>query len=186
MFQRKNLIWERDSLARTTYDPEHIPDCNVEATVGKHFLFNEPIPRSENGQGHLRVIKSSLWWHQREFPNVWTCSAGRRGQGDGDTRAEERTFGKIRRSVQCGKSQKTKHKQRICAHKRRYNAPALMRNHVLRALGSPGSAQPRNARRSAHILKDKRRAQREQLHQEYRRNFWHHPLTHPYARPLLP
>jgi hypothetical protein len=137
MFQRKNLIWERDSLARTTYDPEHIPDCNVEATVGKHFLFNEPIPRSENGQGHLRVIKSSLWWHQREFPNVWTCSA-------------------------------------------------LMRNHVLRALGSPGSAQPRNARRSAHILKDKRRAQREQLHQEYRRNFWHHPLTHPYARPLLP
>jgi hypothetical protein len=67
MVLRKSLIWERDSLARTTYDPEHIPDCNVKATVGKHFLFNEPIPRSENGQGYLRVTRSSLWWQQREF-----------------------------------------------------------------------------------------------------------------------
>jgi hypothetical protein len=47
MVQRKNLIWERDSIARG-YDPEHIPDCNVFATVGKHFLFHEPIPRPEN------------------------------------------------------------------------------------------------------------------------------------------
>ena len=72
MVERKSLIWERDSFARTTYDPEHIPDCNVKATVGKHFLINEPIPRSENGQGYLRVTRSSLWWQQREFPNVWT------------------------------------------------------------------------------------------------------------------
>ena len=72
MVRCKNLIWERDSLARTTYDPEHIPDCNVDATVGKHFLFPEPIPRSENGQGYLRVTRSSLWWQQREFPNLWT------------------------------------------------------------------------------------------------------------------
>ena len=77
MVHRKNLIWERDSLARTTYDPEHIPYCNVDDTVGKHFLFNEPIPRSENGQGHLRVSRSSLWWQQREFPNVWTSDASR-------------------------------------------------------------------------------------------------------------
>ena len=67
MVQRKSLIWERDSLARTTYNPEHISDCNVKATVGKHFLFNEPIPRSENGQGYLRVSRSSLWWQQREY-----------------------------------------------------------------------------------------------------------------------
>jgi hypothetical protein len=45
MDQRKNRIWERDSLARTTCDPEQIPDCNVDATVGKHILFHEPIPR---------------------------------------------------------------------------------------------------------------------------------------------
>jgi hypothetical protein len=72
MVQRKSLIWKRDSLARTMYGPKHMPDCNVKATVGKHFLFNEPIPRSENGQGYLRVTRFSLWWQQREFPNVWT------------------------------------------------------------------------------------------------------------------
>ena len=72
MVLRKNLMWERDSHARTTYNPEHILDCNVDATVGKHFLVHEPIPRSENGQGYLLVTRSSLWWQQREFPNVWT------------------------------------------------------------------------------------------------------------------
>jgi hypothetical protein len=61
MVLRKNLIWERDSLARTMYDPEHIPNCNVKATVGKHFLFNERVPRSENEQGYLRVTRSSPW-----------------------------------------------------------------------------------------------------------------------------
>jgi hypothetical protein len=70
MVQRKSLIWERDSIARG-YDPEHIPDCNFFATLGKHFLFHEPIPRPENGQGYLRVNRSSLWWQQREFPDVW-------------------------------------------------------------------------------------------------------------------
>jgi hypothetical protein len=25
------------------YDPAHIPDCNVHATVGKHFLIHETI-----------------------------------------------------------------------------------------------------------------------------------------------
>ena len=60
MVQRKSLIWERDSIARTTYDLEQIPDCNVKATVGKHFLHNEPSPRSENGPGYLRVIRSSF------------------------------------------------------------------------------------------------------------------------------
>ena len=39
MVQRKNLIWERDSIVRTTYDPEYIPDCNVDATFAKHFLL---------------------------------------------------------------------------------------------------------------------------------------------------
>ena len=72
MVLRKNLMWERDSHARTTYNPENILDCNVDATVGKHFLVHEPIPRSENGQGYLLVTRSSLWWQQREFPNVWT------------------------------------------------------------------------------------------------------------------
>ena len=50
---RKNLTWERDSIARVAYDPAHIPDCNVHATVGKHFLFHEPIPYAKNGQGYL-------------------------------------------------------------------------------------------------------------------------------------
>jgi hypothetical protein len=54
------------------YDPAHIPDCNVHAMVGKHFLFHEPIPYAKNGHGYLRVTKSSLWWQQREFPGVWT------------------------------------------------------------------------------------------------------------------
>jgi hypothetical protein len=35
-------------------------------------LFNQPIPRSENEQGYIRVTRSSLWWQQREFSHVWT------------------------------------------------------------------------------------------------------------------
>jgi hypothetical protein len=42
--QHKNLPWEKDSIAKVAYDPVHIPDCNVQASVGQHFLFNEPIP----------------------------------------------------------------------------------------------------------------------------------------------
>ena len=29
-------------------------------------------PSAKNGHGCLRVTKSSLWWQQREFPDVWT------------------------------------------------------------------------------------------------------------------
>ncbi len=47
--QRRDLPWEKDSIARAVYDPEHIPDCNVQATVGKHFLFHEEIPKAANG-----------------------------------------------------------------------------------------------------------------------------------------
>ena len=54
------------------YDPAHIPDCNVQATVGQHFRFNEPIPKAVNGRGYLRVTKKSLWWQHEQFPNVWT------------------------------------------------------------------------------------------------------------------
>jgi hypothetical protein len=60
IIQRKNLPWETDSIARAANDPEHIPDCNIKATVGQHFLFNEPIPRAINGQGYLRVTTKSL------------------------------------------------------------------------------------------------------------------------------
>ena len=70
--QRKNLPWEKDSIARVAYDPAHIPDCNVQASVGKHFLFNEPIPKGVNGRGYLRVTKMSLWWQHEQFPSVWT------------------------------------------------------------------------------------------------------------------
>ena len=49
--QRRDLPWEKDSIARAAYDPEHIPDCNVQATVGKHFLFHEEIPKAANGLG---------------------------------------------------------------------------------------------------------------------------------------
>jgi hypothetical protein len=70
--QRKNLPWEKDSIAKVAYDPAHIQDCNVQASVGKHFLFNEPIPKGVNGQGYLRVTKKSLWWQHEQFPNVWT------------------------------------------------------------------------------------------------------------------
>jgi hypothetical protein len=70
--QRKNLPWKRDSIARVAYDPVHIPDCNVQASVGKHFLFHEPIPKGVNGRGYLRVTKKSLWWQHEKFPSVWT------------------------------------------------------------------------------------------------------------------
>jgi hypothetical protein len=53
--QRRDLPWEKDSIARAAYDPEHIPDCNVQATVGKHFLFHEVISKAANGLGYLRV-----------------------------------------------------------------------------------------------------------------------------------
>ena len=51
----------------------HIPDCNIKATVGQHFLFHEPIPRAINGQGYLRVTTKSLWWQHEQFPKVWTA-----------------------------------------------------------------------------------------------------------------
>ena len=70
--QRRDLPWEKDSIARAAYDPEHIPDCNVQATVGKHFLFHEEIPKAANGLGYLRVTKKSLWWKHEHFPTVWT------------------------------------------------------------------------------------------------------------------
>ena len=54
--QHKNLPWEKDSFARAAYDPPHIPDCNVQATVGQHSIFSEPIPRVGNGQGYFRVV----------------------------------------------------------------------------------------------------------------------------------
>jgi hypothetical protein len=72
IIQRKNLLWERDSIAKVAYDRAHIPDCNVQASVGKHLLFNEPIPKGVNGRGHLRVTKKSLWWQHEKFPSVWT------------------------------------------------------------------------------------------------------------------
>jgi hypothetical protein len=51
--QRNNLPWERDSIAKVAYDQAYIPDCNVQVSVGKHFLFNEPIPKGVNGRGYL-------------------------------------------------------------------------------------------------------------------------------------
>jgi hypothetical protein len=44
------------------HDPEHIPDGNVQATVGRHLLFHEQIPKAANGSGYLRVATKSLWW----------------------------------------------------------------------------------------------------------------------------
>jgi len=70
--QCKSLPWEKDSIAKVAYDPAHIPDCNVQATVGRHFLFNEPISKKVNGRGYLRVTKESLWWQHEQFPSVWT------------------------------------------------------------------------------------------------------------------
>ncbi len=70
--QRKDLPWEKDSIARVAHDPEHIPDCNFQATVGRHFLFHEQIPKAANGSGYLRVATKSLWWQHEHFPKVWT------------------------------------------------------------------------------------------------------------------
>ena len=70
--QHRDLQWEKDSIARVAYDPEHIPDCNVQATIGKHFLFHGVIPKAANGLGYLRVTTKSLWWQHEHFPNVWT------------------------------------------------------------------------------------------------------------------
>ena len=70
--QHRDLPWEKDSIARPAYDPEHIPDCNVQATIGKHFLFHKVIPKAANGLGYLRVTTKSLWWQHEHFPNVWT------------------------------------------------------------------------------------------------------------------
>ncbi len=72
IMQRKDLPWGKDSIARAANDPEHIPDCNVQATVGQHFLFHEPIPKTANGQGYLRVTTKSLWWQHAE--GLSTCS----------------------------------------------------------------------------------------------------------------
>jgi hypothetical protein len=72
LVQHRDLPWEKDSIVRAAYDPEHIPDCNVQATVGKHFLFHEEIPKAANGLGYLRVTKKSLWWKHEHFPTVWT------------------------------------------------------------------------------------------------------------------
>ena len=72
IIQRKDLPWERDSIARAAHDPEHIPDCNVKATVGQHFLFHEPIPKAINGQlstcsenGYQWTVNSTTWNHLR-------------------------------------------------------------------------------------------------------------------------
>jgi hypothetical protein len=73
IIQLKDLPWEKDSIARAANDPEHIPDCNFQATVGQHFLFHEPIPKTANGQGYLRVTTKSLWWRHEQFPTVWTA-----------------------------------------------------------------------------------------------------------------
>ena len=51
IIQRKDLPWEKDSISRASNDPEHIPDCNVQATVGQHFLFHEPIPNRQMDKG---------------------------------------------------------------------------------------------------------------------------------------
>ena len=58
--QHRDLPWEKDSIARAAYDPKHIPDCNVQATIGNHFLFHELIPKAANGIGYLRVTTKSL------------------------------------------------------------------------------------------------------------------------------
>jgi hypothetical protein len=67
IIQRKDLPWERDSIARAANDPEHIPDCNVKATVGQHFLFHEPIPRAINGQRYLREPRSHCGGSMNSF-----------------------------------------------------------------------------------------------------------------------
>ena len=57
IIQRKDLPWERDSIVRVSNDPEHIPDCNIKATVGQHFLFHEPIPRAvPSGNNEVIVV----------------------------------------------------------------------------------------------------------------------------------
>jgi hypothetical protein len=53
--QRRDLPWEKDSIARAAYDPEHIPDCNVQATVGKAL----PLPRRDSKSGKWVGIPSS-------------------------------------------------------------------------------------------------------------------------------
>ena len=97
IIQRKDLQWEKDSIARAANDPEHVPDCNVKATVGQHFLFHEPIPKAINGQGYLRVTTKSLWWQhgpdgdRRKSPK----SATRRPPpAQGPTHARPRTAGR--------------------------------------------------------------------------------------------
>ena len=66
--RRKNLTLDRDSIARVTYDPAHIPDSRHV----RKALFVSPIPYAKNGQGYLRVTKSSLSWQQSEVPGVRT------------------------------------------------------------------------------------------------------------------
>ena len=57
--------WKKDSRARSEFDPEPIPDCNVEleANVVRDFLFHEMISNSVNEYGYLhRITRTSLWW----------------------------------------------------------------------------------------------------------------------------
>jgi len=43
--RRKNLTWERDSIARVAYVPAHIPDCNVCKRHSRKALF---VPRANS------------------------------------------------------------------------------------------------------------------------------------------
>jgi hypothetical protein len=57
---RNLFVMGNGARARTEFDPDHITNCNTKAKDGTDLLFHEAIPCSENGQGYLRVTRSSL------------------------------------------------------------------------------------------------------------------------------
>jgi len=61
IIQRKDLPWERDSIARAANDPEHIPDCNVKATITAAPFFEGAGRPSKPYWGPQQGRRVILW-----------------------------------------------------------------------------------------------------------------------------
>ena len=71
-FHTSFLVFSRENQCAGLATRPKRQTGNVQATVGRHFLFHEQIPIAANGSGYLRVATKSLWWQHEHFPKVWT------------------------------------------------------------------------------------------------------------------
>jgi len=47
------------------------PDVDIAAQVGRHFFFDEKIPRHESGQGYVRVVEHSVRWNETAASKIF-------------------------------------------------------------------------------------------------------------------